>query len=56
LTVAASEDEASDTVFDPEALLDRPVSDPLISGNHDQLERSYDREPFVVEGAPRDLG
>lgn len=56
LAASAGEHEAAYFVFHPEPLLDGPVADPLVAGDHDETERCDDGEPFVVERAPRDLG
>lgn len=37
------------------ALLDGPVADPLVSGDHDKIEGCDYRKPFVVKRSPRDL-
>ena len=56
LATPACEHEPAHAVFHPEALLDGPVADPLVAGDHDESERCDDGEPLVVERAPRDLG
>ena len=56
LAASAGEHEAAHTVFHPEAPLDRPVADPLVSGDHDETEGRNDGEPLVVERASGDLG
>ena len=56
LATPACEHEPAHAMFHPEPLLDGPVANPLISGDHDESERCDDGEPLVVERAPGDLG
>ena len=51
----AGEHEATDTVGDPHALLDRPVADLLVTSDHDEAASTDDFEPPIVGRLPRHL-
>ena len=43
-------------MLDPELLLDRSISNPLVSGDDDQTRSAEERQPHLVESSSRDLG